>query len=81
MTRVIGGGVATGCALVLAGCGRQSTLSPRSPQTHDIRTLWWWMLAAATVVFFGAMTLLGLAWIRRRKPGLRSSESGNRCRS
>lgn len=67
---MIGAGVAIGCVLVLAGCGRQSTLSPRSPQTSDIRTLWWWMLAAGTVVFFGAVTLLGLAWIRRRKPGL-----------
>ena len=62
--------MATGCLLALAGCGRQSTLSPRSPQTYDIRTLWWWMLGAAVVVFLGAAALLGLAWIRRGTPGL-----------
>ena len=56
--------------MVLAGCGKQSTLSPRSPQTHDIRTLWWWMLGIATVVFLGAIAMLGLAWIRRATPGL-----------
>ena len=70
MTRVIGGGVATLCLLGLSGCGRQSTLSPRSPQTYDIRTLWWWMLGAAVVVFIGAVGLLGLAWFRRGVPGL-----------
>jgi cytochrome c oxidase subunit 2 len=59
-----------GCSLILAGCGKQSTLSPRSPETHDIRTLWWWMLAAGTVVFLGALGMLGLAWIRRGTPGL-----------
>jgi cytochrome c oxidase subunit II len=56
--------------LFLAGCGRQSTLSPRSPQTHDTRTLWWWMLGAAAVVFFGAVALLAVAWRRRATPGL-----------
>lgn len=56
---------------VLAGCGgRQSTLAPRSPQTHLIALLWWWMLGAATVVFAGAVALLAIAWVRRRKPGL-----------
>lgn len=55
----------------LAGCGgRQSTLAPRSPQTHLIALLWWWMLGAATVVFAGAVALLAIAWVRRRKPGL-----------
>ncbi len=58
------------CALLLAGCGTQSTLAPRSPQAHDIRTLWWWMLAIATVVFLGALGMLGLAWWRRATPGL-----------
>ncbi len=66
----IGGGLATGCLLMLAGCGRQSTLSPRSPQTHAIRTLWWWMLAAATVVFLGAVTMLAVAWFTRGRKGL-----------
>ncbi|HEY2651777.1 MAG TPA: cytochrome c oxidase subunit II, partial [Solirubrobacteraceae bacterium] len=56
--------------LLLAGCGRQSIVSPRSPQTHDIATLWWWMLAVAGVVFFGAVGMLVLAWMRREKPGL-----------
>ncbi|MGI8507509.1 MAG: cytochrome c oxidase subunit II [Solirubrobacteraceae bacterium] len=57
-------------AALASGCGRQSTLSPRSPQTHQISLLWWWMLAAATVVFLGAVVLLGLAWRRRGAPGL-----------
>jgi cytochrome c oxidase subunit 2 len=56
--------------LLLAGCGKQSTLSPRSPQTHDIRTLWWWMLGIATVVFLGALVMLTMAWFGRGKPGL-----------
>src|SRR5437763_8208261 len=59
-----------GAALLVAGCGKQSTLSPRSPQAHDIRTLWWWMLVIATVVFLGAMGMLALGWIRRGTPGL-----------
>lgn len=55
----------------LAGCGgRQSTLAPHSPQTHLIALLWWWMLGAASVVFLGAVALLAIAWVRRRKPGL-----------
>lgn len=62
--------MAIGCLLVLTGCGQQSTLSPRSPQTHNIRILWWWMLGAAVVVFFGAVAMLGLAWFRRGTPGL-----------
>ena len=41
-----------------------------SKQSHDIDLLWWWMLGAAAVVFFGALALLGLAWIRRDTPGL-----------
>lgn len=58
------------CA-ALSGCGgRQSTLAPRSPQTHLIALLWWWMLGAATIVFLGAVGLLVIAWFRRREPGL-----------
>jgi cytochrome c oxidase subunit II len=45
-------------------------LSPRSPQTHDIRTLWWWMLAIATVVFIGAVAMLVVAWFTRGTSGL-----------
>ena len=59
-----------GLGVELAGCGSQSTVSPRSPQTHQISVLWWWMLGAATVVFLGALGLLGLAWLRRSSPGL-----------
>ena len=57
-------------ALALSGCGKQSTLSPHSPQTHQISLLWWWMLTAATIVFLGAVVLLGIAWVRRKTPGL-----------
>src|SRR5438067_2440603 len=66
----------TGLPLVIVvvlcdGCGgKQSTLAPRSPQTHLIALLWWWMLGAAVVVFFGAVGLLVLAWLRRGAPGL-----------
>jgi cytochrome c oxidase subunit 2 len=56
--------------LLLAGCGRQSIVSPRSPQTHSIQVLWWWMLGVAGMVFFGALGMLVLGWIRRAKPGL-----------
>ncbi len=41
-----------------------------SKQSHDIDLLWWWMLGAAAVVFFGALALLGIAWLRRDTPGL-----------
>ena len=57
-------------ALGLSGCGRQSPLDPRSPQAHDISTLWWWMLGVASFFFLGAVALLILAWFRRSKPGL-----------
>ncbi|TMK42349.1 MAG: cytochrome c oxidase subunit II [Actinobacteria bacterium] len=74
--RRIGYRMATACALagagLLGGCGGggQSTLHPHSGPAHDIRTLWWWMLAVAGVVFLGAVGLLLLAWMRRRRPGL-----------
>jgi cytochrome c oxidase subunit 2 len=57
-------------APALAGCGKQSILSTRSPQAHNIMLLWWWMLAAATIVFVGAVAMLLVAWIRRDVPGL-----------
>jgi cytochrome c oxidase subunit 2 len=57
--------------LVVAGCGgTQSTLDPKSRASDDIATLWWWMLLIACVVFAGALGLLGIAWLRRRRPGL-----------
>jgi cytochrome c oxidase subunit 2 len=55
----------------LAGCGGdQSALEPRSRASHEIATLWWWMLVIACVVFAGALGLLGIAWLRRRRAGL-----------
>jgi cytochrome c oxidase subunit 2 len=59
-----------GGGLVLAGCGGdQSALEPRSAPARDIATLWWWMLAVASLVFAGAVGLLALAWMRRRRVG------------
>jgi cytochrome c oxidase subunit 2 len=55
----------------VAGCGGgQSALEPRSRASSDIATLWWWMFVIACVVFAGALGLLGIAWLRRRRPGL-----------
>ena len=56
--------------LLLTGCGRQSILSPRSPETHDIRTLWWWMLGICAVVFLGAVAMLVVAYFTRHEKGL-----------
>jgi cytochrome c oxidase subunit II len=61
---------AAACAPLLAGCGRQSTLDPNSPAAHDITTLWWWMMGVAWVVLLGAVGLLGIGWLRRRREGL-----------
>jgi cytochrome c oxidase subunit II len=61
---------ASGCAVGLTGCGKQSILSTHSPQAHNIMLLWWWMLAAAVFVFVGAVAMLVLAWVRRGSPGL-----------
>jgi cytochrome c oxidase subunit II len=58
-------------AVVAAGCGgTQSTLDPKSRASDEIATLWWWMLLIACVVFAGALGLIGVAWVRRRRPGL-----------
>src|SRR5436190_12298724 len=48
----------------------QSPLAPQSGPAHDIATLWWWMLAIAAIVFAGAVFLILLSWIRRRREGL-----------
>ena len=57
-------------AAELSGCGgEQSALEPRSGPARDIATLWWWMLAVAAVVFAGAVGLLVIAWLRRRREG------------
>jgi cytochrome c oxidase subunit 2 len=58
------------CCVAVAGCGRQSIVSPHSPQAGDIRTLWWWMLGIAAVVFAGAVVMLAMSWFRRATPGL-----------
>ncbi len=69
-TRYAGALIACATALLLSGCGKDSILSARSPQAHNIMLLWWWMLAVATIVFLGAVSLLALAWFGRHKPGL-----------
>ncbi len=56
--------------VLLSGCGKQSILSFKSPQTHQITLLWWWMLAAASIVFLGAVVMLTVAWFRRGTRGL-----------
>ena len=59
------------CAALAAGCGGdQSTLRPESRPARDIATLWWWMLVIACVVFAGALSMLGIAWLRRRREGM-----------
>jgi cytochrome c oxidase subunit 2 len=65
--------VVAACAALVAGCGShngQSTLSPHSRASREIATLWWWMLVIACVVFAGALAMLGIAWVRRRREGL-----------
>lgn len=59
-------------ALLLTGCGgRQSIVSnSASRQSHDIALLWWWMLGASAIVFFGAVALLGIAYVKRGARGL-----------
>jgi cytochrome c oxidase subunit 2 len=61
----------TAGAVAASGCGgKQSILASHSHQTHVIAVIWWWMLGAAVVVFAGAVGLLVLAYVRRRKAGL-----------
>jgi cytochrome c oxidase subunit II len=56
---------------LLSGCGQQqSALDPQSKPAREIATLWWWMLGIAATVLGGALFLLLLAWVRRRRPGL-----------
>ena len=57
-------------ASLVAGCGDQSTLEPKSRPAREIEQLWWGMLIAASVVFLGAVGMLALAWWRRRRRGL-----------
>src|SRR3954454_12845995 len=59
------------CAALLGGCGgSQSPLAPDSGPARKIAGLWWGMLAASAVVFLGAITLILIAWVRRRREGL-----------
>lgn len=63
--------VLAAAAALAAGCeSEQSTLDPASTPARLIEELWWWMLAGACVIFVGAVSLLGLAWVRRRRSGL-----------
>jgi cytochrome c oxidase subunit 2 len=60
-----------GCALLLAGCGgKQNMLNDHSPQAHDIMLLWWWMLGAGAIVLLGALGMLLIGYITRKRPGL-----------
>jgi cytochrome c oxidase subunit 2 len=63
-------GLVAAAALLAGGCGEQSALDPRSKPSREIATLWWWMLAVAGVVLGGALFLLFLGWLSRRRPGL-----------
>jgi cytochrome c oxidase subunit 2 len=69
-TRIAALPLIVAACMAATGCGRQSTLDPESPAARDIATLWWWMLVAACIVFSGAVGLLGIAWVRRRRRGL-----------
>jgi cytochrome c oxidase subunit II len=62
--------VVAGVCMLLCGCGRQSIVSARSPQTHNVMLLWWWMLGAAGIVLLGALALLLIGWVRRGARGL-----------
>ncbi len=69
--RLVGTGGILVVAVSMAGCGgEQSIVAPRSHQTHVIALIWWWMLGASVVVFAGAVGLLVLAFLRRRRKGL-----------
>ena len=60
--------------LGLTACGGgQSTLSPASPQQHEISKLFWIMLAVAWAGFALIVGLLTLGWVHRRerRPALR----------
>lgn len=69
--RLVGAAIVLIATSGISGCGgQQSIVAPRSHQTHVIALIWWWMLGAATIVFVGAVGLLVLAFVRRRKAGL-----------
>jgi cytochrome c oxidase subunit 2 len=72
LARVVPVAVVLCGGLIMAGCGHrdQSTLQPHSTASRDIATLWWWMLGVATLVFGGAVAMLALGYLRRRRRGL-----------
>jgi cytochrome c oxidase subunit 2 len=66
-------------SVLVTGCGGgQSPLAPHSRAASEIARLWWWMLLIACVVLAGAVGLLGLAWVRRRRGGLPVVDGGPR---
>lgn len=59
--------IATMPALSVAACaGPLSTLDTAGPAAGDIATLWWVMLAGAALLTLLVLTLLALAFVRRR---------------
>jgi cytochrome c oxidase subunit 2 len=68
--RTLGGALVGLLAVGLTSCGKQSIVSTRSPQAHNIALLWWWMLGVATIVFLGAVAMLLIGWFKRGVPGL-----------
>jgi cytochrome c oxidase subunit II len=66
-------------AAAVAGCGgSQSALDPKARPADEIATLWWWMFVVACVVFAGALGMLAVAWLRRRRAGLPLVDGGKR---
>jgi len=60
-----------GAAFVLAGCGsKQDALSTHSWAAHGIASLWWNMLVGCAAAFGILSTVLLVAYVRRRRPGV-----------
>ena len=60
-----------GASFVLAGCGsKQDTLSTHSGAAHGIASLWWNMLVGCAAAFGILSTVLLVAFVRRRRPGV-----------
>ena len=67
------GGLLTlaGASFVLAGCGsKQDALSTHSSAAHGIASLWWNMLVGSAAAFGILSTVLLVAYVRRRRPGV-----------
>jgi cytochrome c oxidase subunit II len=63
-------GLISVAVLVLAGCGKQSSLEPQSHPARRISHLWWIMMTGAWIGFAVVAGLLALGWVHRRKAGL-----------